>query len=151
MANLQQRDDPIRPASPGRGQTALPAWIRWGMAVWLGWAGSVFGAPGVTAQLDRETVPLGESVTLSLVFEDVSPTEFPALPAIPSLTVTPQGTSRQHRFVNGQSSSSQTFTYNAAPSRVGDVMIPALQLQAGGRVFTTRPLRLRVEIGRAHV
>src|SRR5450759_4228746 len=46
--------------------------------------GAAFAA-SFTASLDREVITLGESVTLSLKFDDVSPQNTPSLPVIPGL------------------------------------------------------------------
>lgn len=107
------------------------------------------GVPRVTATLDREVVPAGESVTLSLIFEEVAPADFPSWPALPDLNLTSRGQSSQFTLNNGQRTSTQTFTYVLAPTRMGDFVIPAMQVQAGGRVFTTQPLRLKVAKGDA--
>src|SRR2546422_52770 len=50
--------------------------------LWM--AGSAIAGPSFTASLDRNVVPAGETVTLSLVFEGVSPPTSPSLPALPN-------------------------------------------------------------------
>ena len=137
------------------GSAGTRAGLAWAGQAWLAlvflfwWGGAALGAPKVTAGLDREVVPLGESVTLSLVFEEVAPEQFPGLPPLPDLNLTSRGQSSQFTLSDGQSSSTKTFSYVLAPTRAGDFIIPAIQFQAGGRAFTTQPLRLKVTKGEA--
>ena len=63
-------------------------------------------APGLTASLDRDTVAVGESVTLTLTFEGVSPKGPPTLPRLPNLQVSYAGQSSAFSLVNGESTSS---------------------------------------------
>ena len=55
-----------------------------------------------TATLDRETVTVGESATLTLSFEGGEPKAIPAVPALPNLRVTGEGSSRNISMVNGR-------------------------------------------------
>src|SRR5262245_57052707 len=110
------------------------------LGVPAGWA-----APGFTAQLDRNVVPIGESVTLSLVFEDIKPAGAPALPPLQNLTVTGGvGQSSQMTFVNGQRTESLTLTYTLVPMAPGDVVIPSISVAANGRTFTSQPIQLKI-------
>jgi hypothetical protein len=105
-----------------------------------GWA-----APALTARLDRNVVPVGETVTLSLIFEGVQPSAPPALPALPNLTVSPSvGRSSQTTIINGQRQDTLTLTYTLIPTVPGDVVIPAFTVQAGGQTLTSQPVQLRV-------
>ena len=60
-------------------------------------------APGqeVSARLDRAATSVGESVTLSIICTDFSPSSQPVLPSIPGLRFASAGTSQQFHFVNG--------------------------------------------------
>lgn len=101
-------------------------------------------APGVRAQVDRTTVPVGESFTLSITFEGVAPTGAPSLP--PIATVNFGGVSQRSEFVldNNQSSSKQIFEYRLVPTQPGDLTIPAIAVQASGQIFTTQPIGVKV-------
>src|SRR6266581_3930656 len=70
-------------------------------------------AASFTATLDRETVAVGESATLSLSFEGGEPKSIPVPPAIPNLQITDQGSSRNIRIVNGQMLASQPLKLTA--------------------------------------
>src|ERR1044071_2760464 len=108
-------------------------------------AQTAFGAPGVTARLDRNTVTLGENATLSISFENLNPSGAPNLPVIPGLAVAFAGPSSQVSFDNAGNSFSQ-FSYNYAltASQAGDFTIPAITVTANGQNFVTTPLKLKV-------
>ncbi len=106
-------------------------------------------APGLTARLDREAVPLGESVTLSLIFEDASPGATPNLPALPNLNLVSVSQRSEFNMVNGATTAKRTFDYTLAPTQPGDITIPAMRVQINGQVLTTQPLKLKVVQGNA--
>src|SRR5437899_12665727 len=72
---------------------------------------SASAAPGLTASLDRNVISLGESATLTLVFEGLNPGGAPTLPAIPGITVAGTGQSSEFTIVQGQAESKLVFTY----------------------------------------
>src|SRR5258708_6080825 len=83
----------------------------------------VAGAANVTASLDRDTITLGETATLTLDFEGGAPKAFPALPSLPNLQIAGRGTSTSLTFVNGQSSSTESHTFMLAPAQPGEYTI----------------------------
>jgi hypothetical protein len=101
-------------------------------------------APGVRAQVDRNTVGLGESFTLSIIVEGVTAPGAPNLPPISN--VNRGGVSHRNEFVfeNNQASSKQVFDYQLIPSQPGDLAIPAIAVQAGGKIFQTQPIAIKV-------
>ena len=112
----------------------------------MGLAGSVAqAAPAVTATLDRPAAAVGESVTLTLSFEGVTLPNAPGLPALTNLSLAsaPQSVHEQI-IINGQATERQSFLYTLTPTKPGDTTIPSMQLQIGGRVLTTQPLRLNI-------
>ncbi|HOC57660.1 MAG TPA: BatD family protein [Verrucomicrobiota bacterium] len=108
--------------------------------LWL--APSLLGAPSFTATLDRESVTVGESATLTLQFEGGEPKSVPAPPNLPNLQVSGGGSSRNISITNGQYSASISQTFLLTPTQPGEFVIPALQAEGGGRVLTTQPLKL---------
>ena len=114
--------------------------------LWLGLgAGPAWSAPTFSVTLDRNVVPVGETVTLNMVFEGASPAGAPALPPLPNLRIGGAvGQSTELSFVNGQQTSRQTYTYTLITTQVGDVIIPSIQVQAGGRTLTSQPVQLKV-------
>ena len=97
-----------------------------------------------TASLDRDTITLGESATLSLSFEGGQPDAVPTPPALANLQVTETGTSTQFKFINGQSSSTVIHNFALTPRAAGDYMIPALQADVAGEKLSSQPLTLKV-------
>lgn len=97
-----------------------------------------------TASLDRDTITLGESVSLALTFDGASPNDVPAPPAIANLQITYVGPSSQFSFVNGQTSSTVTHNFQVTPRQAGDFTIPALTATVNGQKLSTLPLQLKV-------
>jgi hypothetical protein len=108
------------------------------------WGSSAWAAAGLTARFDREVVPLGETVTLTLTFEDVAPPGTPSLPPLQDLTVTGVSQSTELSIVNGRQTTRQSYNYTLVPTKAGDLTVPSLRVQVGGQVLNTQPLRLRV-------
>src|SRR6058998_3694283 len=69
-------------------------------------------AVGLTAQVDRQVVPVGETFNLSLVFEGVSPGTTPNLPNLPNIQQTGVIQSSSIIIINGTTESTVTFTYS---------------------------------------
>ena len=112
---------------------------------WLLVAVKAVAAPSFTATLDRNVVPVGETVTLSLVFEGATPTGAPPLPQIRNVGVAPGvNQSSAYSFVNGQQTSRQTYGYTLIAQTVGDVVIPPMQVSVGGRTLTSAALALKI-------
>jgi len=111
------------------------------LAVLLGFTPSILGAASFTATLDRETVTVGETATLSLKFEGGEPRQMPGLPAIANLQITSEGSSRNISILNGQVSSTVSQNLSLTPTQPGDFIIPALRAEIDGQVLTTQPLR----------
>src|SRR2546425_1098768 len=105
-------------------------------------ASTIFAA-SFTATLDRDTVNVGESVTLSLNFEGGSPKTTPALPNIPNLRVSNPSQSSQVNFVNGAVSSTVSYTFQLTPVQPGEYTIPAFKAEVGGQTLTSQPLKLK--------
>lgn len=121
----------------------------WPVLAVVGWmwltTGAGLAASSFTATLDRNVVPVGESVTLNLIFEGVSPAGAPSLPTIRNVAVTPGvNQSSSYSFVNGQQTSRQTYSYTLVAQTVGDVMIPSMGFQAGGTTLSSPALALKI-------
>jgi hypothetical protein len=96
-----------------------------------------------TATLDRDTVTVGESATLTLQFEGGDPKSVPVPPSIPNLQMADSGNSRNFTIVNGQASSSFSQNFALTPTQPGEYTIPALQANVGGQVLSSPPLKLK--------
>ncbi|MBN2505412.1 MAG: protein BatD [Verrucomicrobia bacterium] len=132
----------------GRVRRAGWAWMAAGVAAAL--TGGALRGATLTAALDRSMVPLGESVTLSLIFEGGAPPGSPRLPELVGVRVQPGVSQRsEFTFVNGRQSSRQIFDYVLVPLRLGEVVVPGLQIQVGQEVLRSQPLVLKVVEGTA--
>src|ERR1039457_5500263 len=76
-----------------------------------------------TASLDRDTIALGESATLSLMFEGGSPKDVPT-PNVSGLQIVNAGNSQNFSILNGQMNSTVTVTYSITPRKTGEFVIP---------------------------
>jgi hypothetical protein len=101
-------------------------------------------AASFSATLDRDTITVGESATLSLTFEGGTPDALPAFPNIPNLQIAASGSSTQFTLNNGQSSSSVIHTFRLVPRQAGDFTIPSLAVDIGGQKISSQPLTLKV-------
>ncbi|HXI50633.1 MAG TPA: BatD family protein [Candidatus Saccharimonadales bacterium] len=102
-------------------------------------------AAGLTSSLDRNVVPVGESVTLSLTFNGVNPGGAPNLPPIPNVQVAPNiSQSSQLTIENGQQTARFTFNYTLVALQPGDVTIPAMQVPIGNQMVASQPLTLKI-------
>lgn len=96
------------------------------------------------AALDRATIAAGETATLTLTFEGKAPNIPPSIPAVPNLDFAYAGQSSQFTIVNGQASSSLTYSYRVNGSQPGEYVIPAIEVVVEGRKLASHPLRLTV-------
>jgi hypothetical protein len=97
-----------------------------------------------TASLDRDTIALGETASLSLTFEGSQPNGTPQITEIPGLQIRYVGPSSQFNFINGQTSTTITFHFTVTANRPGEYTIPALTARVDGQPLTCQPLRLVV-------
>lgn len=99
-----------------------------------------------TASVDRETILLGETVTLTLSFEGAAPSSMPQLPAIPGLQVAGgmNYSTTSSAGPEGQMHTVTRFSVPLAATRTGEIQIPALQIALAGQKTSSAPLRLQV-------
>ncbi|HXJ55171.1 MAG TPA: BatD family protein [Verrucomicrobiae bacterium] len=122
---------------------------RWVLLVWIAWwIGHGLGADLLAASfrtsLDRNVVPMGETVTLNLTFAGATPNGTPNLPALPNLQVIGTSYTSQAVIENGQQNVEVTYSYSLAPRQPGEVTIPAMQAIANGQTLTSQPLTLKI-------
>src|SRR5829696_6831880 len=96
-------------------------------------------AASITATLDRNVVPIGETVTLSVNIEGVNVQVSPQLPALSNMVV--RGVSPGYRMVNGQLVG-MSFGYTLQATSVGKTTIGPITV--GGLGLSTQPLPLEV-------
>jgi hypothetical protein len=112
--------------------------------VWSAWLALNASGATFSATLDRDTISVGESATLSLTVEGGTPESFPAPQGNANLQVTEGGTSTEFKFVNGQSSSSMTHTYRLTPRQPGDYTIAPLTIDVEGEKLSSQTVALKV-------
>ncbi len=129
-------------SSPPRTRRSLKL-LRW--AAVLFFVGiAVAHAAGFKASLDRDSVIVGENVTLTLTFDDAQLSGTPNLPAIPGLQVVGTTSSQQSTLVNGKMNTVQSFIFTLAANQPGDITIPALQMNLNGQRVSSAPVKLKV-------
>ncbi|NOS72248.1 MAG: protein BatD [Verrucomicrobia bacterium] len=101
-------------------------------------------AASLKATLDRETVVVGETLTLTLQFEDVQVSGSPNLPTIPGLNLVESSTSLNTTIINGQRTSVQSFIYSLAATQPGNFDIPAFKIEVNGEKLSSAPLKVKI-------
>jgi hypothetical protein len=138
MLNLPWHND----AAPNRGRTSTRLAAALAVAC-LWFLAAKADAATFTASLDRNSITLGESVTLSLTFTGGGPQNTPNPPAIPNLQITYSGQSSQF-IIGSQTTSSLTHNFTVTPRQAGDFIIPAITADVGGQKLASQPLILKV-------
>ncbi len=100
-------------------------------------------AASFTASLDRDTISMGESATLSLSFQGAQPNNVPT-PDVSGLQIVNSGTSTAVSYNNGAMSSTATVTFSVTPQRTGRFTIPAMRADINGQQITSQPIELTV-------
>src|SRR5436305_5988558 len=110
--------------------------------------GSLFCATSFAATfnatLDRDSITVGETATLTLKVEGGEPQAMPGPPGIPNLDIAGQGTSRNISIINGQSSSSVSQNFLITPRQPGEYLIPPLIAVVDGQRLQSSELKLKV-------
>jgi oxygen tolerance protein BatD len=98
----------------------------------------------VTAELSPNPVGVNEQVSLAVTVVGGG-AERPQLPRINGMKlVAGPSVSNQFQWINGQTSSSQTFTYILLPETEGTVKVPPIAVRAGGKTYQTAEISLKV-------
>jgi hypothetical protein len=101
-------------------------------------------AAAFTASLDRDTLTLGESATLSLTFEGGQPGNI-TMPQVSDLQINQVGqTSHTTSDFSGHGTTVTTVLLAVAPQKTGEFVIPALTADINGQPFSSPPIKLTV-------
>ena len=120
-----------------------PPKLKSGLAVFFAClAVLIFGAvtaraASFTASLDRDTMTLGESATLSLTFEGGQSKNVPT-PSVPGLQIVNTGNSQNFSIINGAMSSTVTVTFSVTARQPGEFTIPALKADVNGQQLSSQ-------------
>ena len=103
-------------------------------------------AANFTASLDRDSITLGESATLSLEFEGGQSKAKLTSPAVAGLQFgnPSRSFSQNIDFNSGQVNTRLVLAYTVTPQREGEFTIPALTADVNGQQLSTLPLKLTV-------
>jgi tetratricopeptide (TPR) repeat protein len=104
-------------------------------------------APSFQTSLDRDTISLGDTATLSMTFTEGTPRAQPTVPPIDGLRFGMAGASQETTIINSQVTFISVYTLDLIPMRTGDFTIPALTAEVNGLRLASRPLKLRVARG----
>ncbi len=131
--------------SPWRGgRGRLPALLA-ALVLLLALFPTFSSAASLTATVDRNVVPIGESITLSLTFEGVGGNSSPVLPPIPRFRSGPStGYRSEISIENGRQSMRHIFQYSLVATEPGDATIPAITASVGGQALTSQPIKVKV-------
>jgi tetratricopeptide (TPR) repeat protein len=111
---------------------------------WSVFAGNSLFAATLGAGLDRGTIRLGETATLTLSFAGAPPDGQPVSPAVSGLNILAAGSSSQMTIINNQRSGIYSLFYQIVPARAGDFLIPPFECTVGGTRLPSPSLNLKV-------
>lgn len=100
--------------------------------------------PGLQATLDRNPISIGEQAVLSVACNNFTLPTPPQIPPVPNSQVQIAGSSRNMTISGGQVNQQTTYSYVVTPQNIGNIVIPAITVDAGGRKLSTQPLTLQV-------
>lgn len=117
---------------------------------WTGWlalAGLLFSgwtaaAASVSARLDRASAALGETITLSIIFEGVASPGRPNLAGLTNFSVV--GTGQRTEMDLARGFNRQTYDFTLSPKQAGDFIIPAFIFKQGAQMLATLPLQVKI-------
>jgi hypothetical protein len=110
----------------------------------LAWSAGANAAVTVTAQLERSTMMVGETMALSVVVEGAAPQGLSETPTIPGLSMQFRGNSQKITSINGQTSIQHILSYGITGTQIGQYTIPPIQVTVGGNVHSTLPVTVTV-------
>jgi hypothetical protein len=118
------------------GRSALLALLFCATAAWAD--------PSITAKVSANEMTLDSSITLLLEVQGVNNAGSAPNLQLPDFQVQPAGQTSSFQWVNGKSSSLVTFNYVLSPTKTGQLTIPSLSLQIGGKTYSTQPIVVSV-------
>ncbi len=111
-------------------------------------AASQSWSPAITfsASLDRDTVLVGETVSLTLKCDGGALKAVPPLPHVPGVQFAQSVSSSMNSTLgpDGKMSSVHSYALSFVPLQAGDLTIPPITAEIEGQKFTSQPLRLKV-------
>jgi tetratricopeptide (TPR) repeat protein len=118
-----------------------------GLAICLFVAVSAFAQAKFDASLDRDSISLGESATLTFTVENGRLDSQISPRPVPGLQYGGQSSQKQTLIDNGRVTTKTIITIEVRPQREGTFTIPAMQAIVDSRQVATKPLTLKVVKG----
>ena len=97
----------------------------------------------ISASLSQSETDVDHPVQLEIKIENARISHPPTVAAT-GLSINFAGTSNRTQILNFQASSVTTFTYIVTPTKEGVFEIPAIEVSAGGKVYRTSSMALKV-------
>lgn len=101
----------------------------------------------VSASVSETTIYTGERVSFSVEisgsFNNVSRPELPDFSGLRLLSNTPS-TSRSYSFINGESSTTYTYSYYLVAQKTGNYQIPPVSITIDGKDYQTQPIDVQI-------
>jgi len=99
----------------------------------------------ISADVDRKEITLDEQTTLTItVSGKVSNIPQPYIPGLNGFTAYSSGRSQNVSIINGQISSSVTFTYILVPNNTGDYALGPFNINYKGKTYSADPVNIKV-------
>ncbi len=114
----------------------------------VGLGAPAVAAPSVSASVDRTTVPMGETVALSITLTGADGAAAPSLGNLSGFDVVSTGQSRAFSMTGGAASVETVFEYVLSPTSTGTKTIPPIEVHVGNQVLRTNALTVVVSEGR---
>jgi len=125
--------------------------LRWLAILWLAMAVVIAPAQSAraaevtaSASLSHEETTVGEGVELTITVNGSRQSGEPPEIRVEGLNIQYYGPQTRIEMHNFEVTQSVAHTYLVTPERSGTFTIPALQIEAGGKKLSTRPLKLTV-------
>ena len=103
-----------------------------------------FADVSVSAAVDQARISFGESVVLTINVTGSQNAPAPTLPKIDGLNFGGPSLNQNFSMINGQISQSVSLAYQVTPTRTGEFTIPSLEVNVGGKIYRTEPIKLSV-------
>src|ERR1700726_3667560 len=115
-----------------------------GVLTLLLWLATLAAAEtSISASLSESITEVDHPVQLEIKIENARITRPPVVSAT-GLSINFAGTSSRTQILNFQASSIPTFTYIVTPTKEGVFEVPSIEVSAGGKVYRTSTLTLKV-------
>ncbi|HSF16038.1 MAG TPA: BatD family protein [Vicinamibacteria bacterium] len=101
----------------------------------------------VGATVNAERIGVEDMLQLTVSISGGEPSAEPVLPELPQFRVAGRSTSSQIQIVNGQMSSTRSYTYQLLPQKEGKFVIGAVGVQVSGEKYETDPIEVEVVAG----